>query len=388
MFEKILSKENFNPLIFLMSLGAGGISVIPFAFLQYTFEHPAGLVQYVHIDHGALSLEQMILFRGLELMMVLFAAIHLILSAIMLPKLISWIRSPRYHELMADPLKNAAIVAPFISAIMTMNVFIGPVRFFVPWFADNLQMFMLPALIFWAGLWVWLLKVEFKLLKSTFEKSFDVNKISFGWLLHPFALGMLTVTGTGIAAMSKDVGVAHTAAFMSIISGSMGFFLLLVKLNAIFKSHFAQTSLPDKQFMPSFLIVIPNITLYAISVYRLGHYFDVQFDAHLHALVVVFMTLAFAFETWYMMFGLSMMSDYFKKHFFNKEFYITQWGLVCPFVAYAVLASFVFATFLTSPVFYGLAIVFAIISAVLFFVLFNRQMRCAGVIRDVNMSCS
>lgn len=388
MLDRLLSRDKFNPLIFLMSLGAGGISVIPFAFLQYTFEHPKGLVQYTHIDHMALSLEQMVLFRGLELIMVLFASIHILLSVVMVPKLLGWIRSPKYHELMADPLKNAAIVAPFISGIMTMNVFIGPVRYFVPAFADNLQMFMLPALVFWAFLWMWLLKVEFRLLKSTFEKSFDVNKISFGWLLHPFALGMLTVTGSGIAAMSEDVAVAHTAAFMSLTSGSMGLFLLLVKMVAVFKSHFAQTSLPDRQFMPSFLIVIPNITLYAISVFRLGHYFDVHFDAHLHPIIVVVVTLAFAFETWYMMFGLSMMSDYFKRHFFNKEFYITQWGLVCPFVAYAVLASFVFATFVASPVFYWLSIVFALVSAVLFFVLSVRQLRCAGVIEDVGMDCS
>jgi len=70
---------------------------------------------------------------------------------------------------------------------------------------------------------------------------------------------MVTVTGSGIAAMAKDKGVADTAFFLLLISGTMGLFLLSVKVVAIFKSHFSADGLPDKQFLPSFLIVVPNI---------------------------------------------------------------------------------------------------------------------------------
>ena len=68
-------------------------------------------------------------------------------------------------------------------------------------------------------------------------KGFDIDKINFGWLLHPFALGMATVTLTGVAALSTNLVLAHIAAFMASISGTMGFFLLSVKLNAIFKNY-------------------------------------------------------------------------------------------------------------------------------------------------------
>jgi len=245
--------KKFDPLIFLMSLGAGGISVIPFAFFQYTFEHGKGLIQLSQIDHSVLPFFDDVLFRSLEGVMIVFSLIHIVLSLILAVHLIKW-KKEDYLELEANPLKNSALLAPFISLVMTMNVFIGPVRFFIPLFADNLQMMMLPALIAWAAIWLVLMLKVISLLKISFEKSFDVNKISFGWLLYPFALGMLTVTGTGIAALAADSSIAHSAAFLSIVSGTMGAFLLIVKLVAIFKSHFASTEMPAKQEFSSWLL--------------------------------------------------------------------------------------------------------------------------------------
>jgi len=371
--------KKFDPLIFLMSLGAGGISVIPFAFFQYTFEHGKGLIQLSQIDHSVLPFFDDVLFRSLEGVMIVFSLIHIVLSLILAVHLIKW-KKEDYLELEANPLKNSALLAPFISLVMTMNVFIGPVRFFIPLFADNLQMMMLPALIAWAAIWLVLMLKVISLLKISFEKSFDVNKISFGWLLYPFALGMLTVTGTGIAALAADSSIAHSAAFLSIVSGTMGAFLLIVKLVAIFKSHFASTEMPAKQFLPSFLIVVPNITLYAISAFRLGHYVEHQFGEHLGIFFMAVMTIAFAIEVWYLLFGLSMLKDYFKKHFFKKEFYVTQWGLVCPVVAFAVLGSFVYNVFIPSPLIYGTVLMSLFVAIVLFFLLLARQLKCSGLV--------
>ncbi len=389
-----MNKQNrgqiFNPLMFLMSLGAGGIAVIPFAFFQYTVKHGKGLIQLSQMGHGTLPFLQEVLFRFLESVMVVFAVIHLVATFMMVRSLVRFVKSGSYKDFIGDPLKNAAILAPFISIVMTMNVFIGPIRFFVPPFAANLQVFMLPALVAWSVIWVLLMRMEMKLLRISFTKSFDVSKISFGWLLHPFALGMTTVTGTGIAALAKNASVAHVAAFMSFVSGTMGFFLLVVKLMAIFKSHFAAPGLPEKQFLPSFLIVIPNITLYAISAFRLGHYLEHHHAVHLGAYFKIVMTVAFAFETWYLMFGLTLLKDYFKKDFFKREFYVSQWGFVCPVVAYAVLGSFVYKVFLPSAVLYGAIIVTLAAGVALFFLLASRQAKCAGIIKTTQtraMAC-
>lgn len=378
--KKNKSSESFSPLLFLASLGAGGISIMPFVFFQYTLDHGSGLISLSHIDHIFFPLWLNFIYRLLEGVMVVFVLLHLGLSFVFLKKLFKFRKTVDYQKLLVDPLSNASVLAPFISIIMSMNVFIGPIRFFVTPFANYLQHFMLPALIVWMIIYVALLKTEIGLLTTTFVKGFDVSQINFGWLLHPFALGMLTVTGTGIAAMAKDANVAHLAAFLSFISGGMGFFLLLIKTNSLFQKHFAsQNGLGDKKFLPGFLIVIPNITLYAISAFRIGHYLEAHHQAHMGVFFLLVTVGALAFETWYLIFGLSLLRDYFKKTHFAKEYFVTQWGLICPFVAYGVISSFVYKTFVPNPLFMVITIISLVISVYIFFDLFYRHLQCCLV---------
>lgn len=371
-----MNKPAFSPLSFLASLGAGGIAVIPFAFFQYTHHSGKGLITYGQIDHLSLPIAQQLLFYVLEAVMIVFTIIHFVLTAQNTKGLLQWIRTDAYRDFVNDPLKNSAIMAPFISYTMTMNVFIGPIRFYTPFMAQNLQSMMLPALIVMAALWFFMMRTEIALLKISFVNSFDVSKIHFGWLLHPFALAMATVTLTGIAAMSQQADIAHIAASLAAISGSMASFLLVVKLISIFKSHFAADGLPDKQFLPSMLIVVPVITLLAISGFRLGHYFHKHLGFHMEFFEFAVVGLSFAFETWYLWFGLVMLKDYFKLHFFKKEFYMSQWGLICPFVAYAVLGSFVYKLFVPNVIVYSLVLLSALTAISLFALILNRYIRC------------
>lgn len=379
-----MKKQVFSPLIFLSSLGAGGISIIPFAFMQYTTEHGAGLVQRADFDHASLSGLPLFSQYGLETIMLVFVALHLLLTVVHAKGLWQFLRSDKLSEMAKNPLASPALMAPFISIVMTMNVVIGPVRYFTPWLADNLQLVMLPALLFWILIYVALLGTVMYLLKQAFIQKFDVSKISFSWLLHPFAIGMLTVTGMGFAALAKSPEIANTAAFMSLISGSMGIFLLIVETIAVFQKFFAGEGLGDKTSLPSVLIVIPNITLYAISAFRFGHYLEHQHGVHLEGYFAIVTAVPFAIETWYMLFGLFLLWDYFRKDYFNQEYYVTLWGLICPIVAYAVLASFVYSAFMPSLVIYGLAIAFMLIAVLFFFDIFSRYLRCRGVVPSSN----
>ena len=370
-------QKQFSPLLFLAALGAGGISVIPFAFLQYTYHTGKGLVTYNDIMHSTLSAGQEILFRVLEVVMIVFAIIHVALLVKYVKRMIPWMKTRTFKEVFHNPLKNSTLVAPFIAIAMFLNVIIGPARFFIPMISENFQTLMLPALIVWGIIVVTLLLVETKLLTISFTKGYDIEKINFGWLLHPFALGMVSVTGTGIAAMAKDSSIAHTAAFFSTITGIMGLFLLTVKLLVLFQRHFKMKGLPEKQFLPSFLIVIPNITLYAIAAFRFGHYLEHQFSFHLGgAYFFIVIMMAFAFEVWYLLFGLGLLRNYFKKQYFKKEFYPSQWGLVCPFVAFAVLGSFVYKLFVPSPIIITLVLISAGVAIAFFTDLYFRQRKC------------
>jgi hypothetical protein len=127
-----MKQPTFSPLSFLASLGAGGIAVLPFAFFQYTFHTGKGLITFGQIDHFALPFSQQILFHFLELVMIVFTVIHFVLTYQFSKGLISWVKTDTYRQFINDPLKNSAIMAPFLSFAMTMNVFIGPIRFFSP----------------------------------------------------------------------------------------------------------------------------------------------------------------------------------------------------------------------------------------------------------------
>lgn len=366
--------KQYNPLIFLAALGAGGISVFPFAFLQYVHPHGKGLVTAAEIFNS--NHWPVWVYVILSAIMIVFAAIHFILLFQFLPQLFKFRKTEAYSELMDNPLANTAILAPFIAIVMSMNAFIGPIRFFVPLFSDNFQALMMPALVVWLIIGALLLHTEFALLITAFKKGFDVGKINFGWMLHSFALSMYTVTGTGIAALAKDSGIANLAAFVALITGTMGIFLFFVKIITIFQSHMAADNLPEKQFMPAFLIVIPNITLYAISLFRFGHFLEKQHGVHLDAYFLVVITVSYAFATWYMLFGLTLLKDFIKNDLFSKHYYVQLWGIICPFVAYAVLGSFVYKVFMPWEGFLIATLVSAFIAIGLFADLFIRHIRC------------
>lgn len=365
-------KKSFNPLVFLASLGAGGIAVGPFVYFQYILEHPKGLVTLPQLLEIGEKTGNTAIFGVMMAVMVIFGLLHFALTFKFLADFFKWKKTSDYKEYIGDPQRNTSILALFTSIAMTFNVFIGVIRFFTPLFYNNFQALMLPALIAWGILWLAVMQTEIKLLKTAFEKEFDVDKISFGWLLHPFALGMLTVAGTGIAALAKDPSISHTAAFLSMTSGGMGFFLFLVKLFSIFKSHFQMKGLPERQFLPSFLIVIPITTIYAISAFRFGHYMEKQFLFHLDWYFTLAILIPFAFQTWYFAFGLTMLKSYFKRDFFKKEYYVTLWAFICPFVGYAVLGSFLYQTFVPSTIIQGV-IVASLLLAITFYVFVSAR---------------
>ena len=260
-----------------------------------------------------------------------------------------------------------------------MNVVIWTVRFFIPWLSDNLQTMMLPALICWLLLWGLTMWVTISMLKKTFLKWFDMSKITFGRLLYPFALGMLSVVWAWIAALAHNADIASTGAFFALISATMWMFLFALKLISLFKKHFvAKEGLGDKHAMPSFLIVLPNITLYAITFFRLAHYLGHQLGVDLHWLGFIVIMTSFAFSIRYLLFGIVLMREYFRDHFFKKEFYVTQWGLICPWVAFTVLSAFAYAQFFQYRAIYGLIVLFMIITVWIYLFVLRRHMACAG----------
>src|SRR6056297_2314348 len=99
---------NFSPLVFLASLGAGGVAVMPFVLMQYTVEHGKGLISRVQLWAESMSSFVSLYYLSLEAIMVIFTVLHIGLTVYFLSKFIPWLRSEEAGRLFADPLKNTA----------------------------------------------------------------------------------------------------------------------------------------------------------------------------------------------------------------------------------------------------------------------------------------
>jgi hypothetical protein len=128
-------------------------------------------------------------------------------------------------------------------------------------------------------------------------------------------------------------------------------------------------------------MIVPITTVLGISAFRYGHYLERQLGFHLGAYFLAVTVLTFAFQTWYLFFGLSLIKKYFFREM-PKEYHISQWGLVCPFVAYAVMGSFVYANFIPSVFLLGLIIFLNFLFIGLYFYLLFKQFRCHGLNTD------
>ena len=141
------------------------------------------------------------------------------------------------------------------------------------------------------------------------------------------------------------------------------------------------------QFMPTYIIVIPIITVFAISFFRLGHYSEHVLHAENIAAMMKFgMITAFAFQVWYFWFGLVMLKDYWKTYF-RSHFHVSQWGLICPFVGFSVLGGFVFNLFAPYMVFFYFLIFILALVSLMYLYLLKRQTQCLKGCEKKNFVC-
>ncbi len=377
MINKI--KEKFNPLLFLSSLGAGGLAVSGFILIQYGgFFHGKGLAVFADIEQTPMVLI-------LETIMIIFSLIHVYLTIAFFIGQAAWKKTNAAKEFENNPLVNSGLMAPYVSVFMSMNVIIAVVRYFSEWMSNNFQAIMLPAFIFFVLLWVLAVYKVLTLLKIAFIKSFDVEKIHFGWLLQPFALAMATVTGSGFAALAENKTIGGFAAFLTLISLTMVIFLTSVKIFSIFKKHLSRDAILENHFMPTYLIVVPIITLIGIAIFRLGHYAQHVFHAPiLFVIAKILMIMLYAFEVWYFVFGLMMLKNYWKDYLVGK-FHVSQWGLICPFVALGALSGFIYKAFFQNAIFLGIIFILILGTSVFYLFLLKRQFKCLK--SDINKVC-
>lgn len=320
----------FTPLKFQIPLAAGGVALMAFNYLQFAVPHGKGLIKLSDMSWAGLTPLQICLFLLLIVIMLAFSVINLGCTVVFLKELIQWLTNKaEFQEFMnSPPTKSIGIFVPVASLSMTANVILAPLAFFVPLLSANFQVMMLPGLVFFGLLWVIVFMLEFRVLKAWLSHPLDVTQLNFIWLLDVFAFGLVSLTGTGIAALCSDREIASIAAFASLFTLSLGFFLLVTKLAYLIYLQIKASKLPEKPILPAFFLVIPITCLFGFSFYRITLYLQKFFSLDTSMLSFVFINLSYVITIGWGAFCLYLLSSYFKEDFLKSNFYPTQWGLV------------------------------------------------------------
>lgn len=320
----------FTPLKFQIPLAAGGVALMAFNYLQFAVPHGKGLIKLSDIPWTGLATGQTGLYYLLIVIMLAFSVINLGSTAVYLKQLIQWLADrSEYRDFINGPTtRSIAIFVPIASLSMSANVVLAPLAFFVPQLSSNLQALMLPGLIFFGILWVTIFRLEFRVLKTWLSHPLDVTQLNFIWLLDVFAFGLVSLTGTGIAALSGSEEIASTAAFASLFTLSLGSFLLVTKLAYLIYLQVKAHELPGKAILPAFFLVIPITCLYGYSFYRITLYAQKYFSYDIRILSFFFINFSYVITIGWGIFCLYLLNNYFKREFLKSDFYPTQWGLV------------------------------------------------------------
>lgn len=320
----------FTPLKFQIPLAAGGISLMAFNYLQFAVPHGQGLVRFSDIVWAELSSAQMGLYLPLIAIMLVFSAIALGNTAIYLKQLGTWLSNKdEYQEFITSPsTKSIGVFAPVGSLSMTANVVLAPLAFFIPLLSANLQALMLPGLIFFGILTLALFRLEYRLLRTRVHRPLDPVGPNFIWLTDVFAFGLVSLTGSGVAALSDNRLIASLGAGISLLTLGCGFLLLVVKLVYLLSHHLKTQKLPGKPILPAYFILIPITCLYGFSFHRIMVYLQTYYAFDLSWFSFLVMTGSYVCTLLWGAFCLYLLSNYFKSDFLKCDFAPTQWGIV------------------------------------------------------------
>jgi len=320
----------FTPFKFQIPLAAGGIALMAFNYLQIATPHVKGLIKMSDISWPGFNMGQTGVYASLILLMLVFSGINLIYTGLCLKELAQWLADKAaYREFMKGaPTKRVGIFVPIASLSMTASVVFAPVAFFTPPLSSNLQSMMLPSLIFFLLLWFLLFRFEFKVLKDWLVEPLDLSHLNFVWMLDVFAFGLVSLTGSGIAALSADKTIATIAAVACFFTLIFGLFLLVTKLSYLIYLQLRSNSLPDKAVLPAYFIVIPITCLFGFSFYRIMRYLHLYLSLDVWVMPFLFLTFSYVITIGWGVFCLYLLSGYLRKDFLKSDFSPTQWGMV------------------------------------------------------------
>ena len=338
-------REKFNPMCFLSSLGAGGLSISFFMYLMFLVPHKdTPMPTFNHLFP--------LLMKGTWLSFVIaFALVFIIAFAYFHFKLLFWNtkqfniykKSEQYKKLVNSNSEITLMTIPLTYA-MCINVCFVLGAVFVP----NLWSFveyMFPfALVGFAITGYFALKISFRYFSrilTTGDFDFTTNN-NLSQMISIFSLSMVAVGFAAPGAMSHNLTINAIGIFGAIFFASFAILLVIIKITMGFKNMFEQGI--SLEASPSLWIVLPILTILGIMMVRVSFGLDHHFNHPLNnASLFTLTSTILSLELIFGILGYKVMKDngYFDKYIYSKDFKSSvSFALICPGDAFFVIGMF------------------------------------------------
>ncbi len=339
-------KEQYSPLYFLSSLGAGGLSVAFYLYLFFMVEHPKTPLA------TADQIFPLIAQKNFVSLLILICFAIIIYLAFLHFRLLAWnIREYGLYKKTAafQELKNSnnevSLMAIPLTYAMTINVCFVLGATFIPnlWTVVEYLFPFALAGFFLVGVYAMRLFLDYA-VRLIVNKGFDfVNNNNLSQMIAIFAFGMIAVGLAAPGAMSHHKEVSAIGLFLSVFFSSVSISLIILKITLGFKSILEQGI--SREASVSLWIMIPILTLLGITFVRYTFGFAHNFDYNKDVSGSWMFLLTSGILSLQLMFGLlgyytMKKLDYFNEFIYGEKKSVISYAIVCPGVAFMVFGFF------------------------------------------------
>lgn len=338
-------REKFNPMCFLASLGAGGLSVSFFMYLMFLVPHKdTPMATFNHIFPELIKGTWLSFLIALALFgIILFSFFHFKLLIWNTKQFNLYKKSENYKTLITSNAEITLMTIPLTYA-MTINVCFVLGAVFVPnlW---SIVEYMFPfALLGFVIAGYYALKIVFTYFSRLLVTGdFDFTKNNnLSQMISIFALAMVSVGFAAPGAMSHNIVINALGIFGAIFFGSFAILLLIIKITMGFKNMFEQGI--SLEASPSLWIILPILTLLGIMMIRVSFGLDHNFDSNMSKSSLF--TLTSTILSIQIIFGIlgykvMKMNRYFETYVEEEKTRSSvSFALICPGVAFFVFGMF------------------------------------------------
>ena len=338
--------DQYSPLFFLASLGAGGLSVTFFMYLMFWVPFTGRPVPVFEdlmavFASGPLALQIAVAVAMAGIAVMAFFNIKLLVWNF--GALARFRQTPAFAALRNSNAEASLLAAP-LAVAMTINGLFIVGLVFVPGLWGVVEYLFPLAMIAFLVVGAWALRLIGQYLGRILSTggAFSVEgHNSFAQVLPAFALAMVAVGLAAPAAMSTQTGLVGIALILSTFFGVAAIvyavFAAITGMSAMLQHGTA------REAAPTLMIFVPLLTILGIMTMRQSHGLHMGFDgAADDADTMMFLARIIAVQVLFVLLGLAVLrrQGYFKDFVFGDKTSPGSYALVCPGVALSVIVHF------------------------------------------------